>query len=166
MRRNDKFLTISEVAERTGVAPSALRFYETRHLIRSVRTAGNQRRYHPSMLRQISVIQIAQKLGVTLEEIAQAFAALPDNRTPNKKDWDILARRWGRQLDERIAIMQRLRSQLNGCMGCGCLSMKHCELVNPNDAVASHGAGARYVMEAPEERFAEISSENKNSDLT
>ncbi|AMO54319.1 redox-sensitive transcriptional activator SoxR [Endozoicomonas montiporae] len=161
MRRNDKFLTISEVAERTGVAPSALRFYETKQLIRSIRTAGNQRRYHPSMLRQISVIQIAQKLGVTLEEIAKAFADLPENRTPNKKDWDKLARHWGKQLDERIAVMQRLRSQLNGCIGCGCLSMKHCELVNPDDAVASHGSGARYVMEEPEELFAEISSGGK-----
>ena len=162
MPRDVKFLTISEVSERAGVAPSALRFYETRGLIRSIRTAGNQRRYHPSMLRQISVIQVAQKLGATLEEIAKAFASLPDNRTPTKKDWDKLARRWGKQLDERLAVMQRLRKHLNGCIGCGCLSMKSCGLFNPDDAVASHGAGARYVVEEPEELFADITSERKD----
>ncbi len=150
MRRNDEFLTISQVSKRAAISASALRFYETKGLIRSIRTAGNQRRYHPSMLRQISVIQVAQKLGVTLEEIAEEFSALPDNRIPNKNDWDKMAGHWGKQLDERIAQMQRLRKHLNGCIGCGCLSLKHCELVNPNDAVAEHGAGARYVLEEPE----------------
>lgn len=161
MPHKDKFLTISEVAERAGVAPSALRFYETRGLIRSIRTAGNQRRFHPSMLRQISVIQVAQKLGVTLEEIARAFASLPDNRTPTKRDWDKLARRWGKHLDERIAVMQRLRKHLNGCIGCGCLSLKNCALVNPDDAVAEHGAGARYVMEDSDELYAEVVSKQE-----
>ncbi|MGL6313094.1 redox-sensitive transcriptional activator SoxR [Vibrio sp. WXL103] len=164
MRRCDEFLTISEVAKRAGIATSALRFYESKGLIRSTRTSGNQRRYHPSMLRQISVIQVAQRLGVTLEEIGEAFTALPDNRTPNKRDWDRMAKRWGAQLDERIARMQRLRSQLNGCIGCGCLSLRQCDLLNPKDALATLGDGPRYVLEEPEEVAASIGVMNKDDE--
>ncbi len=150
MKRDEKSLTISQVAKRTGLAASALRFYETKGLIRSTRTSGNQRRYHSSMLRKISVIQVAQKLGVTLSEISEAFASLPDDRSPTKKDWDKLARQWGQQLDERIAMLERLRTHLGGCIGCGCLSFKLCALVNPDDTIASHGAGPRYVLEETE----------------
>ncbi len=147
MKRNEKSLTISQVSERAGITASALRFYETKGLISSTRTAGNQRRYHSSMLRKISIIQVAQKLGVTLKEIAEAFESLPDNRNPTKKDWDRLALQWGKQLDQKIAMMERLRTHLNGCIGCGCLSVDLCALVNPDDALASRGSGPHYVLE-------------------
>ena len=151
MQKEPKFLTIGEAAARSGIATSALRFYETRGLIQSLRTEGNQRRYHISMLRRIAVIQVAQKLGLTLEEIAAALASLPDNRTPTKRDWDRLATKWGRQLDERIENLQRLRNNLSGCIGCGCLSMRKCALFNPDDEIASHGPGPRYLIEDPVE---------------
>ncbi|MGI9277178.1 MAG: redox-sensitive transcriptional activator SoxR [Endozoicomonas sp.] len=151
VQKEPKFLAIGEVAERSGVASSALRFYETRGLIQSLRTGGNQRRYHPSMLRRIAVIQVAQTLGLTLEEIASALASLPDNRTPNKRDWDRLATKWGRQLDERIEQLQHLRHNLSGCIGCGCLSMRKCALFNPDDAISADGPGPRYLIDPPYE---------------
>lgn len=143
----DRYLTIGEAAQRCGIATSALRFYETRGLISSVRTEGNQRRYHISMLRRISVIRAAQNLGLTLEEIASALASLPDNRTPTKRDWERLSTRWSKQLDERIAQLQKLRTNLATCIGCGCLSMKSCALYNANDHIASRGNGPRYLIE-------------------
>ena len=120
--------TPGRVAKRCGVAVSTLHFYEEKGLIRSWRNAGNQRRYKADVLRRISVIKAAQKMGISLEEIKQALATLPDNRTPNARDWEKLSTRWRQQLDERIAYMERLRDMLTGCIGCGCLSMKNCAL--------------------------------------
>lgn len=147
MKKNEKLLTIGEAAERAGLNTSALRFYEKRGLIRSIRTQGNQRRYPLSMLRRISVIRAAQRLGLTLEEIEQALASLPDNRTPTKRDWERLSARWGQQLDERILQMQRLRNSLSACIGCGCLSLQSCSLFNADDHIASQGKGPRYLID-------------------
>ena len=139
-------LDIAEVAQRSGLAPSALRFYETKGLITSERTDGNQRRYHRDMLRRISFIKVAQNVGLSLEDIAAALATLPDRRTPTKEDWSRLFRSWGPVLDDQIAVLQRLRDKLDGCIGCGCLSLKTCHLYNPDDAAASLGPGPRWVL--------------------
>jgi MerR family transcriptional regulator, redox-sensitive transcriptional activator SoxR len=146
-------LTIGEVAERTGLAPSALRFYESKGLIHSERTDGNQRRFHRDMLRRISFIRVAQNVGLSLEDIAAALATLPDRRTPTKDDWTRLSRQWGPVLDEQIAVLQRLRDKLDGCIGCGCLSLKSCHLYNPDDIAADLGPGPRWVLtdEGPDE---------------
>lgn len=145
-KSSDDFLTIGETARRSGVAASTLRFYETRGLVKSERGTGNQRRYHRSMLRQISIIRIAQTLGLSLKEIENALASLPDQRTPTKRDWERLSRRWRDQLDERITRLQSMRDQLSGCIGCGCLSLKRCALYNPDDEAAAFGAGPRYLL--------------------
>jgi len=139
-------LTIGEVAERTGVAPSALRFYESKGLIASERSDGNQRRFHRDMLRRISFIKVAQNVGLSLDDIADALATLPGGRTPTKEDWSRLSRSWGPVLDQQIAVLQRLRAKLDGCIGCGCLSMRTCHLYNPDDAAASLGPGPRWVL--------------------
>ena len=139
-------LAIGDFAARSGVAASALRYYEKEGLIRSTRTGGNQRRYHRSELRRIAFIRIAQQVGVSLDEIREALAALPDNRTPTKADWSRLSARWRRRLDERIALMERLRDQLTGCIGCGCLSMQRCNLINPRDRLAQAGPGPRTLL--------------------
>jgi len=139
-------LSIGEVAERTGIAPSALRFYETKGLIHSERSDGNQRRYHRDMLRRIAFIKVSQNVGLSLDDIAAALATLPDRRTPTKEDWSRLSRSWGPVLDEQIAVLQRLRDKLDGCIGCGCLSLKTCHLYNPDDAAASLGPGPRWVL--------------------
>jgi MerR family redox-sensitive transcriptional activator SoxR len=143
-------LTIGDFAVRSGVAQSALRFYEREGLIRSSRTGGNQRRYHRSELRRVAFIRIAQQVGVSLDEIREALAALPENRTPTKADWSRLSAHWRGRLDERIALMERLRDQLTGCIGCGCLSLQRCNLVNPSDRLAQNGAGPRVLL-APAE---------------
>ncbi len=139
-------LTIGDFAARSGVAPSALRYYEREGLIRSTRTSGNQRRYLRSELRRVGFIRIAQQVGVSLDEIRDALAALPENRTPTKADWSRLSARWRRRLDERIAMMERLRDQLTGCIGCGCLSLQRCRLINPGDELATTGAGPRKLL--------------------
>ena len=141
-----ELLTIGDFAARSGVAPSALRFWEKEGLIRSTRTSGNQRRYQRSELRRVAFIKIAQQVGVSLEEIRDVLAALPENRTPTKADWSRLSARWRRRLEERIALMQRLRDQLTGCIGCGCLSMKRCQLINPQDNLAAVGPGPRKLL--------------------
>jgi len=146
MKTSGELLSIGETARRSGVAASALRFYESRGLISSQRGGGNQRRYHRAMLRRIAIIRIAQNLGLSLREIRQAFAALPDERTPTRRDWSRLSARWSRQLDRRIAELQNLRGRLAGCIGCGCLSMKNCALYNAGDAAASLGTGPRYLL--------------------
>lgn len=146
MNASANFLSIGETAARSGVATSTLRFYESRGLISSRRVGGNHRRYHRSMLRRIAIIRVAQTLGLSLQEIGKAFATLPDKRTPTKKDWGRLSTTWGRQLDRRIAELQNLRARLNGCIGCGCLSMKNCVLYNAGDEAAVLGAGPRYLM--------------------
>jgi MerR family transcriptional regulator, redox-sensitive transcriptional activator SoxR len=140
------YLTIGEVSRRSGVTASALRFYERRGLIRSTRSEGNHRMYHREMLRRISVIRVAQTLGLTLNEILEAMCDLPDQRTPTKRDWERLSKKWQGQLDERIAQMQRMRDKLTRCIGCGCLSLKTCTLHNREDYVAVDGAGPRFLL--------------------
>ena len=141
-----ELLTIGDFAARSGVAPSALRYYEREGLIRSTRTTGNQRRYQRTELRRVAFIKIAQQVGVSLDEIRDALAALPENRTPTKADWTRLSARWRKRLEERILLMERLRDQLTGCIGCGCLSLKRCTLINPEDRLAAIGPGPRKLL--------------------
>jgi MerR family redox-sensitive transcriptional activator SoxR len=138
-------LTIGHLAERAGVATSAIRFYESRGLISSTRTAGNQRRYPQSTLRRLAFIRTAQRVGLSLEEIAAALATLPDGRTPTKSDWHRLSKAWRPRLDEQIERIQRLRDRLDGCIGCGCLSLKTCALNNPDDEAGERGTGAVFL---------------------
>lgn len=139
-------LTIGALAERSGVAASALRFYESQGLIQSSRSDGGQRRYEREVLRRVSFIRIAQQLDVSLEEIRSSMASLPDGRTPTKADWQRLARSWRKRLDDRIATLEKLRDNLGDCIGCGCLSLKACALYNAHDAAAALGAGPRYLL--------------------
>ena len=134
-------LTIGELSERSGVATSALRFYEDRGLIESRRTTGNQRRYSRATLRRVAFIRTAQRVGLTLEEVADALATLPQGRTPTKADWSRLSRSWRPRLDEQIRRIELLRDRLDGCIGCGCLSLRTCTLVNPDDVLAGSGPG-------------------------
>jgi MerR family transcriptional regulator, redox-sensitive transcriptional activator SoxR len=134
-------LSVSEVAGRTGVAVSALHFYERKGLIASLRTSGNQRRYSRDVIRRISVIRAAQRLGLTLKEIAEAFATMPADRTMSQRDWERVATGWRTALDRRIEDLIRLRDGLTGCIGCGCLSMKTCLLLNEDDHLAQSGPG-------------------------
>lgn len=138
-------LTIGELARRSGVAPSGLRYYESLGLIASQRTAGNQRRYARSMLRRVAFVRTASRVGLTLEQIRDALATLPEGRTPTKKDWSRLSRSWRPLLDERIAELERLRDKLDSCIGCGCLSLQRCSLQNPGDHAAALGTGPRYL---------------------
>lgn len=138
-------LTPGEVARRAGVAVSALHFYEREGLIASERTAGNQRRYRRDVLRRIAFIRVSQKVGVSLAEIRAALATLPEERTPTKADWSRLSRTWRAALDARIERLHRLRDELDGCIGCGCLSLRTCTLFNPHDALAAEGAGPRIL---------------------
>lgn len=138
-------LTIGEVSARSGVAPSALRFYETAGLIRSHRTGGNQRRYERAALRRIAFIQAGKAAGVPLKRIRAALATLPDDRVPTRRDWERLSRSWRDDLDRRIATLEALRGRLSTCIGCGCLSIDACELLNPDDEAAELGAGAHYL---------------------
>ena len=139
-------LSIGAVAERTGVAPSALRYYEAEGLISSARTDGNQRRYHRDVLRRVSFIRVAQRVGLSLEEIRGALASLPESRTPTQADWARLSAAWRPRLDEQIHLIERLRDRLDGCIGCGCLSLKVCRLLNPGDHAGDHGSGPRYII--------------------
>jgi len=138
-------LTIGEVVARSGVAASALHFYERHGLIRSGRTAGNQRRYARDVLRRIAVIKVAQRTGIPLASIREALSALPDGRTPTAADWKRLSRRWRAELDARIARLVHLRDDLDGCIGCGCLSLRQCPLRNPGDRMAALGRGANLL---------------------
>ena len=145
MRHKTDLLTIGEVAERSGVAPSALRYYETQGLIFSIRTSGNQRRFERAMLRRIGFIRSAQRVGLSLEEISEALSTLPGGRTPTKADWKRLSRHWRSRIDAQIERLERLRDRLDGCIGCGCLSLARCSLQNPNDVVSARGPGAVYL---------------------
>ena len=145
MPHRDDLLSIGELAERTGMAPSALRFYDERGLIRSERTDGGQRRFHREVVRRVSFIRAAQGVGLTLDQAADALASLPDARTPTVADWARISRRWRPQLDERIARLELLRDTLASCIGCGCLSLRSCALYNPDDAAAGLGPGPRYL---------------------
>lgn len=144
-------LSIGDFAARAGVAPSALRYYERQGLIRAGRTGGNQRRYDRSELRRVAFIRIAQQVGVSLDEIRDALASLPENRTPTKADWTRLSAHWRRKLEARITLMERLRDELTGCIGCGCLSMQRCNLINPRDRLAARGAGPQMLINPPAE---------------
>ncbi|TRX55004.1 redox-sensitive transcriptional activator SoxR [Thalassomonas sp. M1454] len=135
-------LSVGAVAKRCGIKVSTLHFYEEKGLIKSLRNQGNQRRYKRDVIRRISVIKAAQKMGVSLQEIEQVFAKLPNKRTPDKDDWARLSKAWQAQLNERIKYMERLRDSLTGCIGCGCLSMKNCPIYNPEDVLANDGVGA------------------------
>lgn len=145
-------LTIGELSERSGVATSALRFYETRGLIHARRTTGNQRRYPQPELRRVAFIRAAQQVGLSLDEIAGALATLPEGRTPNKADWSRLSRSWRTRLDEQIERIERLRDRLDGCIGCGCLSLRTCALNNPGDEAAARGPGAVHLEPASRKR--------------
>ena len=138
-------LTIGEVAARTGLAVSAIRFYEARGLVEAHRTGGNQRRFARADIRRLAFIQVTQSLGFSLSDIAEALATLPPGRAPTKADWTRLATRFRAELDRRIAGMARLRDRLDGCIGCGCLSLDVCRLYNPDDELAGDGPGARLL---------------------
>jgi MerR family transcriptional regulator, redox-sensitive transcriptional activator SoxR len=142
-----ELLTIGALSERTGVAHSALRFYESEGLIHPTRSAGGQRRYPRDVLRRVSFIRIAQQVGLTLDEIRTALSSLPQNRTPNKKDWERLSTSWRPRLDHQIAVLERLRDRLTGCIGCGCLSLQACRLLNPGDTAGERGPGPRYILD-------------------
>lgn len=139
--RRRQSLTPREAAERAGITISTLHFYEREGLIESTRTAGNQRRYHRDVLRRIAFIRVSQRVGASLTEIAEALASLPASRTPTKADWARLSRRWRDSLDERRAYLDRLRDSLDGCIGCGCLSLKACALYNPDDELGAYASG-------------------------
>lgn len=139
-----KELGVGELAERAGVAVSALHFYEAKGLIHSVRSSGNQRRYARSVLRRIAVIKVAQRVGMPLAAIAEALNALPSGRTPTVADWRRLSAAWKLELEERIRTLTQLRDQLDECIGCGCLSLKACPLRNAQDALAREGAGPHF----------------------
>jgi MerR family transcriptional regulator, redox-sensitive transcriptional activator SoxR len=141
-----EWLTIGELADRSGVATSALRFYETKGLIRSERTDGNQRRFPRPTLRRVALIRAAQEVGLSLGEVASALSRLPHDRTPTKADWARLSSAWKDRLDQQIAELENLRDELTSCIGCGCLSLKSCAIFNPQDAIADRGSGARYLM--------------------
>src|ERR1700744_2695041 len=138
-------LTVSDVAARSGFAPSALRFYEREGLIQATRTSGNQRRYERSVLRRLAFIRAARNVGLSLDEVAAALAALPDSRTPTRADWTRLSRSWRARLDAQIAALEKLVAGLASCIGCGCLSLQRCAMSNPADSAAAGGAGARYL---------------------
>src|SRR4051794_23501517 len=138
-------LTVSDVAHRSGFAPSALRFYEREGLIHAMRTSGNQRRYERNVLRRLAFIRAAQNVGLSLDEIAAALATLPDGRTPTRAAWSRLSHGWKRRLDDQIAALQKLRDGLDSCSGCGCLSLKGCAISNPADVAAAYGPGAAYL---------------------
>jgi MerR family transcriptional regulator, redox-sensitive transcriptional activator SoxR len=137
-------LTISEVSRRSGVAASALRFYEERGLIKSERAGSGHRRYPRAVLRRVAFIVFAQRMGLTLEEVGAELAKLPENRVPERSDWATLSARWTKRIDKRIAELERLRAGLTRCIGCGCLSLQDCQLANPGDRASRLGPGPRY----------------------
>ena len=139
-----ELLTIGEVSRRSGVASSALRFYEQRGLISSERAGSGHRRYARPVLRRIAFIVFAQRIGLTLEEIGRELAKLPPDRAPTRRDWSSLSRTWSARIDQRIAELERLKLGLEGCIGCGCLSLDRCRLSNPEDRAARLGPGPRY----------------------
>jgi len=142
----DQELSIGEVSERSGLAVSAIRFYEDKGLITSARTPGGQRRFRRDVLRRLAFVQAAQRVGLTLDEIASALAVLPEDGGPSGPEWKELSASWRPMLDERIELLVALRDQLDHCIGCGCLSLERCKLSNPGDRAARLGSGARYLL--------------------
>lgn len=144
--RGNELLTIGELAARTGLSVSAIRFYEAKGLVAPIRTSGNQRRFLRSDIRRLSFALIAQKLGLTIEEIATELNRLPLGRTPTLADWNRLSRHFRAEIDRRIALLERTREKLDACIGCGCLSLRKCGLYNPDDAARVKGPGPHYVL--------------------
>lgn len=140
-------LSVGEIARRAGIATSAVRFYEERGLIASVRTAGNQRRYARHTLRRIGIIVAATRFGISLAEVAEVFEGLPHDRMPSKTDWRRISRGWHERLEARRRELERLETELAGCIGCGCLSLSTCRVLNPGDLLSAHGPGARRLLE-------------------
>ena len=148
-------LTIGQLSARSGVSQSALRFYERMGLIAADRSSGNQRRYPAVTLRRVALVQAGKAAGIPLERIRAALDTLPGDRSPTKRDWERLSHSWRRELDERIATLEGIRGRLTGCIGCGCLSLRRCALLNPDDEAAARGPGAHYLRgsrEAPDVR--------------
>ena len=145
MRGNER-LAIGELARRTGLSVSAIRYYEEQGLLVAERNAGGQRRFFRSDIRRLSFVLIAQQFGFTLEQIREQMQALPEGRTPTKADWTKISRVFRHELDQRIETLRRLRDNLDGCIGCGCLSLRKCALYNPEDGARSYGSGPRYLM--------------------
>jgi MerR family redox-sensitive transcriptional activator SoxR len=143
-----ELMTIGQVAARSGVAPSALRYYEQQGLLAAERAPGGARRYPRSVLRRLAFVRAAQNVGLSLAEVRTALAALPEGRPPDARDWARLSRAWRDRLDEQIAALERLRDGLTSCIGCGCLSLTRCRLSNPDDAAAGEGTGARWLPPA------------------
>jgi len=140
-----ELFTVGEMADRSGFAPSAIRFYESQGLITATRTAGGQRRFERQMLRRLAFIRAARNVGLTLDEVAAALAKLPDGRTPTRADWTRLSKDWRARLDDQIAGLMALRDNLDSCIGCGCLSLKRCAISNPSDSAGVVGSGAVYL---------------------
>ncbi len=143
---SSKTFTVGEVAARAGVATSALRFYEANGLIASERTDAGHRRYRADVMRRVGFIKVAQRVGLSLEEIRSALDSLPARRTPNRRDWAKLAASWQPVLDERIALLEAMKEKLDGCIGCGCLSLDTCALYNPDDQASANGTGPRFLL--------------------
>jgi MerR family redox-sensitive transcriptional activator SoxR len=139
-------MTIGELSSRSGVAPSALRFYEARGLIAAERTSGNQRRYARSTLRRVALIQAGRAAGIPLEQVRSALDTLPSRGTPGRREWERLSRGWRVDIDRRIGLLEALRDRLTTCIGCGCLSIDRCSLLNPGDEAAALGPGAHYLQ--------------------
>ena len=146
MERDRKWLAIGQIAKRAGVNASTLRFYEEKGLLQSLRSDGGQRLYPRDALRRIAFIRVAQGMGLSLGEIAEALAGLPDGRTPDRRDWEQIAGQWQGLLDRRIEALLLMKRKLGACIGCGCLSLEHCALYNPEDQAASGGCGPRYLL--------------------
>lgn len=144
--RKDDLITIGELGKRTGLSVSAIRFYEAKGLVEPIRTRGNQRRFLRSDIRRLSFAMIAQKCGLTIEEIAAELQKLPLGRTPTQTDWRRISRTFLADIDRRIALLQRTRERLDSCIGCGCLSLQRCKLVNRQDSASLEGPGPRYVL--------------------
>jgi MerR family transcriptional regulator, redox-sensitive transcriptional activator SoxR len=142
----EDLLTIGEIAQRSGIATSAIRYYERIGLIRAERTMGNQRRYRRDVLRRIAFVRIAQRVGLTLDEIIDSLSGLPIDRAPTAHDWQRMTSGWRDRIDERIGILEALRGGLTACIGCGCLSLRTCSLANPGDGAGRFGSGPRYLL--------------------
>jgi MerR family redox-sensitive transcriptional activator SoxR len=159
-------LSIGELAKRTGMSVSAIRFYESRGLVRAVRTAGNQRRFLRADIRRLSFAQIAQRLGLSLGEIEAELATLPQGRAPTRADWQGISRRIRGRLQERIEMLNRTRELLDGCIGCGCLSLAKCRLYNPADRAARAGPGPRFLLgDRPQALASEVSGRGSEDSL-
>lgn len=141
----DGLLTVGEVAQRSGFAPSALRYYERKGLLHPTRTSGNQRRYDRAVLRRLAFVAAARHVGLSLDEVRTALDGLPEGRTPTSEDWTRISAGWRDRLDEEIRALEAVRDGLDGCIGCGCLSLQACRLANPDDAVAGPGPGAAFL---------------------